>query len=111
MRLAIVGAGNVGSALGRGWARAGHEIIYGVRDPHNSKHTEAARGAGLARLATVAEAAKDADVIVLAVQWSAAKAALEECGDLAGRLCGCYSRMIDSIEAYRPIDILERFFA
>lgn len=42
MNLAIIGAGNVGGALGKSWARAGHRIVYGVREP-----TEAAlRGAG-----------------------------------------------------------------
>jgi 8-hydroxy-5-deazaflavin:NADPH oxidoreductase len=86
MRLAIIGAGNVGGALGRGWARAGHKVVYGVPDPESPKHAEAARGAGGARLAIVAEAVKHADAIVLAVQWSAAKAAIESCGDLTGRL-------------------------
>jgi predicted dinucleotide-binding enzyme len=30
MRIAILGAGNVGGALGRGWAAHGHQIFYGV---------------------------------------------------------------------------------
>jgi predicted dinucleotide-binding enzyme len=30
MKIASIGAGNVGSALGRGWAAAGHEIVFGV---------------------------------------------------------------------------------
>jgi hypothetical protein len=34
MKLAIIGAGNVGGALGTAWAqKAGHEICFGVRDP------------------------------------------------------------------------------
>lgn len=86
MRLAIVGAGNVGGALGRGWAHAGHEVVYGVRDPKSPKHAQAARGAGGALLTTVAEAVKHTDAIVLAVQWSAVKAAIEACGDLTGRV-------------------------
>jgi predicted dinucleotide-binding enzyme len=32
MNIAILGSGNVGSALGTGWAKAGHQIKLGVRD-------------------------------------------------------------------------------
>jgi len=38
MQIAIIGAGNVGGALGKGWTRAGHTITYGVRDPSAAKH-------------------------------------------------------------------------
>ena len=31
MRIAVIGAGKVGSALGTGWAKAGHTIVFGVR--------------------------------------------------------------------------------
>ncbi|HET9212340.1 MAG TPA: NAD(P)-binding domain-containing protein, partial [Thermoanaerobaculia bacterium] len=31
MKIGIIGAGSVGGALGRGWARAGHEVTFGVR--------------------------------------------------------------------------------
>ncbi|MBC6950937.1 NADPH-dependent F420 reductase [candidate division KSB1 bacterium] len=31
MKIAIIGAGNVGGALASGWAKAGHEVILGVR--------------------------------------------------------------------------------
>jgi predicted dinucleotide-binding enzyme len=33
MDIVIVGAGNVGRALGSGWIRAGHKVTYAVRDP------------------------------------------------------------------------------
>ena len=49
MNIAIIGAGNVGGALGRSWAKAGHAIVYGVRDPQAEKTralvAETARGA------------------------------------------------------------------
>jgi len=31
MRIAVIGAGSVGRALGRGWTRAGHDVTFGVR--------------------------------------------------------------------------------
>jgi predicted dinucleotide-binding enzyme len=85
MRIAIIGAGNVGGALGKGWARAGHKILYGVPDPDDPKHVAAARGAG-AEIGPVGKAAAGADVVVLAVQWSVLADAVAACGDLSGRV-------------------------
>lgn len=33
MRIAVIGAGNVGRAVGHAWSQKGHEVTYGVRDP------------------------------------------------------------------------------
>lgn len=86
VRIALIGAGNVGSALGRGWARAGHRIVYGVPDPDAPKHASASAGAGNAPVLPVTDACAGAQVIVLAVPWEAVPAALGACGDLAGRV-------------------------
>jgi 8-hydroxy-5-deazaflavin:NADPH oxidoreductase len=32
MKIAILGSGNVAHALGAGWKKAGHDVIFGVRD-------------------------------------------------------------------------------
>ena len=32
MKIGVLGAGNVGGALGAGWAKRGHQIVFGVRD-------------------------------------------------------------------------------
>ena len=37
MKLAIIGAGNVGGALGANWAQKGHDVFFGVRDPKAEK--------------------------------------------------------------------------
>lgn len=86
MKLTIIGAGNVGGALGRGWSQAGHQITYGVRAPDDPKHGAAARAAGNASLARNAEAVRDADAVILATMWDAVPSALAECGDLTGKL-------------------------
>jgi len=86
MRIAIIGAGNVGGALGKGWARAGHEIVFGVRDPGSERHAAASRNAGDAQVTTPAEAAAQAQAVVLAIMWNAVEAAVASCGDLTGRL-------------------------
>ena len=41
-RIAIIGAGKVGSTLGGRFADAGHNVIYGVRSPDNPKHAQLA---------------------------------------------------------------------
>ena len=33
MRIAVIGAGNIGGTLGDKWARAGQQVVYGLRDP------------------------------------------------------------------------------
>jgi len=85
-KLAIIGAGKVGGALGQGWAKGGHAIIYGVPTPADPKHAGTAKAAGNARVEAVAAAVDAADVIVLATPWEAAPAAIAACGDLTGRV-------------------------
>lgn len=79
MRIAVVGAGNVGKAVGRKWAAAGHDVRYGVRNPADAKH------AGLT-VAPVAEAVRDASAILLATPWNGTEAAIRSAGDLSGKL-------------------------
>jgi len=80
MKIAIIGAGNVGSTLGTGWAKRGHEVTFGVRDPKKSD------SASVARVAGVMEAAQSSDVIVLSVPWGAVADALRSTGDLTGKI-------------------------
>jgi len=36
MNIGIIGAGNVGGTLGARWARNGHTVAFGVRDPNST---------------------------------------------------------------------------
>jgi predicted dinucleotide-binding enzyme len=85
MRIGIIGAGSVGGALGRGWARAGHEVTFGVRDTSDAKVGKLVEETG-ARAASVAEAASAAEVVVLATPWEATQDAIRNAGDLAGKV-------------------------
>lgn len=69
MRIAILGAGRVGRALGTGWAARGHDVVYGVRDPSDPRHV------GIGSVEAPGTAARDA-VLVLALPWSAVPDAL-----------------------------------
>ena len=86
MHIAIIGAGNVEGALGKGWARAGHALTYGVPDPSEARHRATAEAAGGAIVASVLRAVQGADAIVLAVPFDAVGDALAAAGDLSGRL-------------------------
>ncbi len=85
-RIAIIGAGNVGASLGKGWANAGHHILFGVTDPTDPKHGVAAAAAGNAVVGPVADVVSQADIVVLAVPWDAVPSALSACGDVSGRI-------------------------
>ena len=39
MKISILGPGKIGGGLGRKWMAAGHEIIFGVRNPDDPKYT------------------------------------------------------------------------
>jgi 8-hydroxy-5-deazaflavin:NADPH oxidoreductase len=67
MQIGILGAGNVGGTLGKGWARKGHQILYGVRHPQEDKVREVVKATPTnARAGSVADAAAFAEVVVLA---------------------------------------------
>ena len=88
MNIAIIGAGNVGGALGAAWAKkAGHDVIFGVRDPKSEKVQPLLQTIGpKARVATVPEAAASADVIVLSTPWPATESAIRAMGNIRGKI-------------------------
>ena len=82
MRIAIIGAGSVGVAVGKAWTAAGHAVTYGARNPADPKH--AALGAG--NLRSPAEAAAAADVVVLSTPWNATIETARSLGNLTGKI-------------------------
>lgn len=85
MKIAIIGAGNVGSALGKGWAKAGHSVTFGVRDPQSPKTNKALEYFPEAVVSTVADAARNAEVIVITTPPDAVMGLIEQLGDLSGK--------------------------
>ena len=87
MRIAVIGTGHVGGALGLGWAKAGHEVVFGSRDPNDPEVKQLVKGNKHASAGTVSEAAKAAEVIALAVPWSAVPDVAKEIGaELRGKI-------------------------
>lgn len=83
MNVAVLGAGRVGSALGRGLAAAGHTVRYALRDP-SKPLDERVRHPNALHLA-VHEAIAGSDAVILATPWAATEAALAGAGDFGGR--------------------------
>lgn len=86
MRIAILGAGNVGGGLGRAFEAAGHDVLFGVRDPESTKTLAALADIPDAAAAPPAVAVEGADVIVFAVRPVAIGATVSELPSLAGRI-------------------------
>ena len=55
IKIGVIGSGNVGSALGRVWANAGHQVMFASRNLEHDKQLAATIGAN-ARAGTPAEA-------------------------------------------------------
>ncbi len=87
MKIAIIGAGNVGGALGKRWAKAGHQIKFGVCETGKLEVVALLQEIGDAASAGgVGEAAAFGEVVVLTTRWSATQAALQSAGDLTGKV-------------------------
>src|SRR5689334_5188757 len=79
MKIAVIGAGNVGTVLGETLRKRGHSITYGVRDPEKAQ----AKTPGARR---IAEAVAASELAILATPFEGARAAVEAAGDFAGKV-------------------------
>ena len=87
MRIAILGTGRVGQALGAGWARVGHRVTYGSREPQGEHARAAVAAAGVEAAAMEpAVCVAGAEVAVLAVPWGAAQAVVTAAGPWMGQV-------------------------
>jgi len=85
MRVGILGSGLMGGKLGTLFARAGHEVVFSYARS-KQKVERLAREAGSKALAgTPADAARDADALLLAVHWLRVDDVLQQAGDMSGK--------------------------
>ena len=84
VKIGVIGSGNVGTALGRVWANAGHQVMFSSRNLDHDKQLAASIGAN-AHAGTPGEAAAFGEVLLFAVPYGA----LPELGKaLAGSIKG-----------------------
>ncbi|WP_431297861.1 NADPH-dependent F420 reductase [Tabrizicola sp. BL-A-41-H6] len=84
MRIAIIGIGNVGSAIARGLKGKSHQVILGARDPQAADVVALATATGATPMLPAAAAAAG-DLIILALPWGVAESAVKTLGALAGK--------------------------
>ena len=99
MRIAMIGAGNVGGTLGRRWAAAGHDVTFGSRRGADGGDVQGSDAlSSNVRVAPLSESVRGADVVVLATPWDAARDALLAAGAASGAFDG-----VTLIDATNPI--------
>jgi predicted dinucleotide-binding enzyme len=89
MRIGILGTGDVGRALGSGFASSGHEVKMGSRDSNNPKANAWAAEVGpAASVGSFAEVAQFAELVVLCTLWEGTQNALQlaDPQNLAGKV-------------------------
>lgn len=96
MRIGIVGSGLMGGKLGTLFARSGHDVVFSYARSNDTLEKLAREARGKARAGTPAEAAKDADALLLAVHWSRMDDVLKQTGDLAGKVVVTCSLPMDA---------------
>lgn len=86
MKIGILGSGLMGGKLGTIFARAGHDVVFSYSRSEKKLQSLARQAGARARAGTPAEAARDADVLLVAVHWSRLDDVLHQAGKLAGKV-------------------------
>src|SRR5213080_1649229 len=86
MRVGILGSGLMGGKLGTIFARAGHDVVFSYARSGQKLKKLAREAKGKARAGTPAEAAQNADALLLAVHWSRVDDVLKQAGDVSGKV-------------------------
>jgi len=93
VQIAILGAGQVGSTLGRLWHAAGHDVTFAARGAAGPQALAAELGER-AHAASVADAVAGAEAVLVAVPGPAVTDVLQAAGPLDGRV------MIDAANSF-----------
>jgi 8-hydroxy-5-deazaflavin:NADPH oxidoreductase len=104
VQIAILGAGQVGSTLGRLWHAAGHDVTFAARHAARPQALAAELGER-AHAALIADAVAGADVVLVAVPGPAVTDTLQAVGPLDGRV------MMDAANSFGPQQMRMRSLA
>jgi hypothetical protein len=96
MNIGMIGSGNMGSAIGKLWARQGHQVMFSYSRDLKKLDAIAESAGSNARIGTTAEAARFGEVIMLTVQYAVLEDALKAAGSLEGKV------LITCVSGLRP---------
>jgi predicted dinucleotide-binding enzyme len=85
MSISIIGAGNVGMALGRAFTQRGEVVVFGVPKPEKYRSAVAALGPN-ASVTVTDEAIAASDLVILAVPFAALPAIVLSVSDWQGKI-------------------------
>ncbi|HEX6524951.1 MAG TPA: NAD(P)-binding domain-containing protein [Streptosporangiaceae bacterium] len=95
MKIAVLGAGRVGSTVGRLWHAAGHDVTFASRHAIQPRALATELGKR-AQAASVADAVAAAEVVFVAVPGPVVTEVLRAAGPLDGRIA------IDATNSFGP---------
>lgn len=86
MKIGVIGSGRIGGNCAAQAVKGGHEVMLSfARDPSKLRALADELGAA-ASAGSPREAVESGDVVILAVPWGAISEALEQAGNLAGKI-------------------------
>jgi len=105
MKVGILGSGDVAQSLGKGFAKHGHDVMIGSRDPRSAKLEKWKEEVGAkASTGSSADAAKFGEIVVLATLGAGTAAALDAAGpkNLEGKVVVDVSNPLDFSKGMPP---------
>lgn len=112
LRVAVLGAGNIGGTLGKKWAAAGHQVAFGVNDPAGARSQALRSELGeQVQIGSAADALAAGDVVVMAVPGGAMDAIITTYAaqldgkiiiDTANRMGGGPMNSLATFQAHTP---------
>lgn len=95
MKIGVLSTGRMGSTLGKLWAKYGHQVFFGSRDPDKAK-AFAVLTEGEVDGGSLEAAAQFGDIVLLATTWNGVADVLKASGSLEGKvLIDCTLPLVD----------------
>ncbi|MSQ08194.1 MAG: NADP oxidoreductase [Dehalococcoidia bacterium] len=99
MKIAIIGTGKMATGLGRAWSKAGHNVMFGSRDPA-ARQDVAREVGGVSQVVTHDQAMSGAEVVVLTTPYIDVEPFAREHADrLRGKVVVDITNPFDSVPA------------
>ncbi|MEZ4909736.1 MAG: NAD(P)-binding domain-containing protein [Saprospiraceae bacterium] len=104
MNVAIIGSGNVGGALAQQWIKAGHTVLVGAKFPLSEKNLKLATQIGEDRFATIENAVKQCEVVLIATPPAAIFEVIEQMDDVSNKvIIDATNSVMKSPEHYKTV--------